>query len=332
MTSLADVTIPPAGRGCLRPVQASRDLLAVADLVELCFKDSLDQEGRSYLKQMRQAAQENEIWHWAATAAEAVNGLPISGYVWEEKGVIVGNLSLIPLRSQGQRMYLIANVAVHPEHRGRGIGRMLTATALEYVQRRGIRSAWLQVRHDNPPAIHIYQSLGFREQARRTTWNSPPGAGSPAEAVLPPGERLTQRSAAHWALQSRWLERLYPSALRWHLPLNLGLLKPGLWGSLQRFFSLEYPTHWTYEKEQALQGVLSSHSEAGHNDTLWLAAPPEGELDETAIQALLATARRQSNPRRAFTLNLPAGYAQGAVQAAGFQSVQTLIWMRSDFR
>jgi len=328
VTSLADVTIPPAGRGCLRPVQAGRDLLAVADLVELCFKDSLDQDGRSYLKQIRQAAQDNEIWHWAATAAEAVNGLPISGYVWEEKGVIVGNLSLIPLRSLGQRMFLIANVAVHPDFRGRGIGRMLTATALDYVQRRGIKYAWLQVRHDNPPAIHIYQSLGFTERARRTAWSSVPG---PLEAAAQGGGILVQRSAAYWELQSRWLERLYPAELRWHLPLNLGLLQPGLWGSLQRFFSLEYPAQWAIEQNRVLQGVLSSHLEGGHAHTLWLAAPPEGELNVTAIHALLAAARQHSSVRRVFTLNLPAGYAAGALQAAGFKEQQTLIWMRVAF-
>ena len=164
-----DLPLPAAAQGHLRRLNTQRDLESVANLVELCFDDTLDAEGRTYLRNMRESARSAQWTGWVNSLAE-YSPTPPSGLVWEENGQLVGNLSLIPIICRGQRCYLIANVAVHPDHRGRGIGRTLTATALDYIRSRNAPSAWLQVRHDNPPAIHIYQALGFQERTRRTTW------------------------------------------------------------------------------------------------------------------------------------------------------------------
>jgi ribosomal protein S18 acetylase RimI-like enzyme len=94
--------------------------------------------------------------------------------VWEEAGQLVGNLSMIPISVQGKRSYMIANVATHPDYRGRGIATALTYTAVRHAQEHGTSSVWLQVRDDNPSAIHIYVTQGFEERLRRTTWYSAP--------------------------------------------------------------------------------------------------------------------------------------------------------------
>jgi ribosomal protein S18 acetylase RimI-like enzyme len=328
MTSIAKSLLPAAAQGHLRPIHPGRDLPAIADLVELCFKDTLDADGRGYLKHMRQAARENELIHWASTTAEALGGMPVTGYVWEQDGQIIGNLSLIPLRSLGKRIYLIANVAVHPAYRGRGIGRMLTATAVEYAQSRGVHSAWLQVRHDNPPAIHIYQTLGFVERARRTSWEAVQADSAPAASEqVQVGRRLN----THWPLQAEWLKRLYPPELRWHLPVHWWLVQPGWWTALQRFLSLEFPLQLSAERNGVLQAVLTCHAQGGSARTIWLAAPPTEQIDEEAVLELLTAARQQHSWQRSFTLNLPAGYATWAVQQAGFTTNQTLIWMQIVF-
>src|SRR3972149_2661349 len=115
------LTLPKPKASQLRPFDLRRDLLPVADLVELCFAESLDADGRLYIRQMRQAAAGPGMALGSATS--------MSGFVWVEEGSLVGNLSLIPHHYGRRRLYLIANVAVHPDHRRHGIARTLTQAA-----------------------------------------------------------------------------------------------------------------------------------------------------------------------------------------------------------
>ncbi|MGB7981006.1 MAG: mycothiol synthase [Candidatus Nanopelagicales bacterium] len=52
-------------------------------------------------------------------------------------------------------------VGVHPEHRGRGLGRALTVAGLHHLRERGLSTALLYVDADNTGAIALYRSLGF---------------------------------------------------------------------------------------------------------------------------------------------------------------------------
>jgi len=45
----------------IRPVDPRRDLLAIADLIEICFMDQMDEEGREYVRQIRHAAQSGDF-------------------------------------------------------------------------------------------------------------------------------------------------------------------------------------------------------------------------------------------------------------------------------
>src|SRR5687768_16478612 len=116
----------------LRPLNMLRDLPAVADLIELCFATTMDSEGQRYVQDMRRAGSDASFMRWATRMAETTS-LPLTGYVWEEAGRIVGNSSLVPFRHKQQRMYLIANVGVHPDFRRRGIARALTERALQHA-------------------------------------------------------------------------------------------------------------------------------------------------------------------------------------------------------
>jgi mycothiol synthase len=51
--------------------------------------------------------------------------------------------------------------AVDPEYAGRGIGKALTITALNYLKYRGLKEAMLYVDFDNKAALNLYNSLGF---------------------------------------------------------------------------------------------------------------------------------------------------------------------------
>ncbi len=324
METLLNPASLPAGNSHLRPFEPGHDLDQVADLVELCFASTLDADGHRYLRQMRTAARNPNLARLAGRLGDP-GSFPMAGFVWEENGRLVGNLSLIPFTQRGRRVYLIANVAVHPDQRRRGIARALTRAALQQLHRSGFELPWLQVRDDNPSAIELYQSLGFHERYRRTTWQteiqpvpdaSPPGGLS----ILPlrSGDRKTQQ---------RLLERSYPAELAWHLPFNLKDLRPDLLGFILRLFSGVFVRQYAAFTHGQLVGVLTWQATYGFYNTLWLGTRPEDE--DAATSALLRFARQNYGSRRALALEYPAGAAVQVFEENGFRDHQTLIWMRA---
>src|SRR4030042_4326919 len=65
-----------------------------------------------------------------------------------------------------QEMHIL-NLAVHPQHRRRGLARALLSTALPRAQDLKAKAAWLEVRPSNPPALAPYTSFGFQEVGYR---------------------------------------------------------------------------------------------------------------------------------------------------------------------
>jgi ribosomal-protein-alanine N-acetyltransferase len=68
----------------------------------------------------------------------------------------------------------IHNLAVEPGRRGQRLGRRLLETILWLGSRRGARSALLEVRESNWPALQLYYSLGFQSVRRRRNYYSHP--------------------------------------------------------------------------------------------------------------------------------------------------------------
>jgi ribosomal protein S18 acetylase RimI-like enzyme len=313
------VTLP----GTLRPLNPLRDLLAVADLIELCFHGTMDAEGRGFLTELRRSAHGSRFSGWASRTSDMAS-VPLSGFVWEDDGRIVGNVSLIPFRRHGQRVTFVANVAVHPDYRRRGIARHLTRRALLAAREKTGYEIWLQVRDDNPGAVALYEELGWREQARRTTWRTSSGT----QALPPPaGLRINRRGVSNWPLLSRWYERAYPRALRWYYPTHWDSFRPGFWHSLRRFLGDLGLREWSAYDGNRLRGLLVAHMEPGRGEQLW-AALPDGQDD--ALHALLARARKDVSRRYNISFEYPAGQGVEAIQAAGFVPHRTLIWMKAD--
>ena len=61
----------------------------------------------------------------------------------------------------------ILNIAVREDRRRRGYGSLLMATALQDAKETGILRGVLEVRISNAPAIHLYESFGFRQVGKR---------------------------------------------------------------------------------------------------------------------------------------------------------------------
>jgi ribosomal-protein-alanine N-acetyltransferase len=68
----------------------------------------------------------------------------------------------------------IQNLAVHPEHRRQGLGRLLLLRALEEGRARGAGAALLEVRRSNEVAQKLYRKLGFLEAGTRGDYYSQP--------------------------------------------------------------------------------------------------------------------------------------------------------------
>jgi ribosomal protein S18 acetylase RimI-like enzyme len=310
--------------GHLRPVNVIRDLGAVADLIELCFYKTMDDDGQRYLKNMRRASRDDSFLRWATHAVETVS-MPLSGYVWEESGHIVGNVSLVPFRHKGKRIFLVANVAVHPDYRRQGIARVLTEKGLNHARQRGADSIWLHVRDDNPGAISLYEELGFSQVTRRTTWQAS------QNTAIPDNDNdftVTNRAARFWPLQRAWLDRVYPAITTWYRTPNWNILKPGLWQWLYRVFVELNLRQWAAVRDGQLHAVAAWLPERGSSTLLWLAIGPDADPD--AITTLLVHVRKELSYRRSLLVEIPAGMAVESFQAAGFVPHRTLIWMRAD--
>jgi GNAT superfamily N-acetyltransferase len=308
----------------LRPLNIVRDLPSVADLVEKCFADTMDSDGRNYIQQMRHAGQDNVFLRWASSAVETVS-MPLSGYVWEENGEIIGNVSLIPHRRARKKYYLIANVAVRPDYRNRGIGQALTSAAMEHAKLHRAEETWLQVREDNPVAIGLYLSMGFVEVARRTTWQAQPDRTAGAENQV---MDVTKRTANDWPLQETWLRQLYPDLINWYQPMPWNALRPGLVPALYRFMSDYEVRHWVARKNSLPTAVVSWQAMAGRNNQIWVAIPKDSSED--SLTGLLQHVRHELAWREKISLDFPAGLCQDSIKAAGFHPLRTLMWMKSD--
>ncbi|MFC1997673.1 GNAT family N-acetyltransferase [Chloroflexota bacterium] len=304
----------------IRALNPRSDLSRVADLIELCFAETLDQDGQRYLNRMRRVGQHNR-GRWFEPPSFYIN-LTAEGFVWQENGDIIGNISLIPFASLGRPIYLIANVAVHPDHRRKGIARALTMAALNHIQNRPIRSIWLQVRDNNNAAVRLYESIGFIERARRTTWTLSPGN---LVVDTPSGARIIQHKSRHWKSQRKWLRQNYPDDLFWYWPISPNIFRPGIWGMLTCFFHEARMRQWAVEQRGQLRGILSWKTTSAYADQLWLAAPPESE--ELVLQTLLPYIHWSERAQRPLSINYPVNRAANTLSKAGFHPDHTLIWM-----
>jgi GNAT superfamily N-acetyltransferase len=305
----------------IRPVNIAQDLPAIADLIELCFGQTMDEDGWEYVRQLRQSARDARYLHWAVDLMES-STLPYAGFVYEENGRIIGNLTLIPLFHHKKRIFLIANVAVRPEARLQGIGRHLTQRAVEYIKSIHASACWLQVREDNPVAEHIYLAEGFIKRAFRTTWLIRPG--NPVQTPgtdLQPGPLLVP----DWKQTNAWLAAAYPDQLRWNLTIKPEKFRPGFTSWLDRLLRNDLLRTWAAYDNQKQVGALFWEPSRLFSDSFWLAASPEYE--RKVIETLLPSAILELRSKKPLSLNYPAEFNREAFETIGFDRHLTLTWM-----
>jgi GNAT superfamily N-acetyltransferase len=308
----------------IRKIDLARDLNPVADLIELCFPIHLDPDGKTYVNEMRKAARDLRLMGWLSNVSE-LESMRSSGFVWEEDGQIVGNLSLIQLQKGWRRVYLIANVAVHPDFRRHGIARKLTQHALEHLAQQRETEVWLQVRDDNPPAIDLYRSLGFKDQATRTTWRIRPADFKAGLVTAQAGLSVRRRQRGDWEMQRDELAEAYPQALRWNLPVNFDRFKPGLYQTIVNFMEGALIKHWAVSVDGICQGMVTWQKSNSYANSLWLAFP-DGR-DAALLPFGLEYVMHHVSRHHPLSLDFPKGRCDQALRDLGFFEFRTLIWM-----
>jgi len=328
---MATVSLPFARSvtsGRVRPLDVTRDLEAVAGLIELCFAETLDADGRQYISRLRYTARNPGYWNWMMQTNWQDGNSP-SGYVWEENGKVIGNLSLIActqsLFGWGEKTYLIANVAVHPEYRRCGIAKALTQTAMQAVNNHSAVAPWLHVRQENQAALDLYLSLGFKERFRRTTWHSSLQERSHVTHSSSAAIVIEPRRNRHWQKHKIWFNQAYPPAMSWYFPVHLNSIKPGIFNALYGLLSELYLRQWSALQAGELLGCITWQPTNYYADYLWLAVNPQ--VQERAIDALLGYAQERFSRHRPLALDYPDGLAVDILQRAGFHAHNTLIWM-----
>ena len=323
---MSSITVPVKTKDQphLRPLNVLRDLSAVADLIEICFSPTMDNDGQRYLSDMRRASRDDSFLRWASRMTETAS-MPLMGYVWEQDGRIVGNASLIPFRDQGRRVFLIANVATHPDYRRRGIGRALTERVMKQARDKNASAVWLHVRDDNPGAIKLYQELGFQEIARRTTWQ---GSPEPRLAFAENDIEIVSRHPRFWPLQQEWLRRLYPKELNWYQSWNTRAMRPGLLNWFYLVFIDFNVKQWAAVRSGELLATLTWMPHGSRSESLF-AATGSTALSAEALRSLLMHARRSITYPPSLTLDYPSDEMTDAIRAAGFTPRRTLLWMRA---
>jgi ribosomal protein S18 acetylase RimI-like enzyme len=308
--------------GHIRRLDVARDLNPVADLIELCFPIHRDQDGQTYLRQMRKAARDIQFLKGASSLSE-FSSQSAAGFVWEEDHKIVGNLSLIRFQEGGQTIHLIANVAVHPDYRRRGIGKALTTRAIEYLRRRGEPRTWLQVRDDNAAAYSLYYSLGFEPRFSRMTWR-----GRPSDMNLALEEKTLiqrRRNMADWPHQRHWLRLAYPTHLRWNLPVDFKRFEPDPVVWIGNLLDGSHHRHWAFERNGKLTGIVSWQKTTSYANNLWLAFPVETEPVDL-LEALQRSIKQLSG-RHPVSIDYDQGRSEEIFRQLGFHHFRTLVWM-----
>ena len=67
----------------------------------------------------------------------------------------------------------IGNIVTHKDYRARGIATRLFDALLKELKEQGIAKVFLEVEHDNAPAIALYEKSGFTKYGHRRDYYGP---------------------------------------------------------------------------------------------------------------------------------------------------------------
>jgi ribosomal protein S18 acetylase RimI-like enzyme len=306
----------------IRRVSYPQDGARMADLMEIGFGELLDAPSRAMLAGLRRwSSQGRTVWRFATAMGLIQIGDWLDGFGAYDGTRLVGNTSLAR-SAWGRDVWLVGNVAVHPEYRKRGIARMLMQAALDEVRLRGGRRIVLQVDEDNDAARGLYRDFDFRDLARRSTWVHRTGSGDPLGTET--GWQARLRRDGEWRAEYALLKEMASEGLSWNVPLVLERIRPSLSRRVGFFLAEEGEAHWLAWEDAQCQGVAISHMGMYEEQVLLICRPEQSAM---AAQCLLRQLRREAAGRRAVTVEADASIPLEIFEELGFRLQRALIWL-----
>lgn len=309
------------------PFDPFRHLGQVVDLVAESFADEMGPVARHVLRRLRRLARWGGLGllFWQADAG--ILGPP--GFVWLEDGRVVGNVSLRRAASHGG--WMIGNVAVDPQWRGRGIGRALLETAIQAAAQRGGLWVGLEVREDNPVALRLYEGLGFRVVGSSIELIRPAGLPWPHDPPLPPPARMRRATAGDSATLYQLAQTGLSRPHRDLLEVRPSAYRAG-WEARVNGWLEGCSDHWwiTREGGQSVGAVgLRSRWTARYH---WceVLCPPErlADLGPALVAALARTLSRRRPWETVAVLPGPRQALEPSFHALGFRRLRRLLQMQ----
>ncbi len=326
--------LKPAAQNGLQPVDLSRHLGGIADLIELCFGAELDASGRGLIREM-------QFLSHTGPAARVLQTLLLGqqpwnlGFVWVEDGRVVGSVSTQPAAARA-KSWLVANVAVHPDFRRHGIALALMRATLDLVRGQGGLEAILQVDDDNLAAVALYRQLGFARVTTRTNWVRAGYSTPPAFEASRFDVRL--RGPSEWADQLALAGLVRPEGLEWAQPLSASSFRLGLRKTIEQFFSGRTDEHWVVTDPDAAAGaplagslIVSGGAADGDRLVLLVHSRYRGQLERPLLVRALRRLGNRPWPVR-MEYDADDEIAAAVLADLGFQSRRVLRWMRIDIR
>jgi ribosomal protein S18 acetylase RimI-like enzyme len=310
----------------LRPINSMRDLVGITTLIEQAFADDIDATGRSHMREMRWLGTLFSWMDWFALPGQGF----MPGYVWMEGGQIVGNVTVRKLSTFGHG-WMIGNVAVAPEWRGRGIARQMMDASIDLVRHNHGEWIALQVRSDNEIARNLYQTLGFADTGEMVYFECRTLGADPMAKSQQPIESLLRPARAGDMEQLYTLAQSFvPDSVRWAEPVYRSLFDLSVERKLADWLSGEKHVWRVVESSDHLCGAALLEVKRWQRWArlnLWVVPAHMGQCEDALIAAVLAELHQ---PIDLAVARLPGEAIAGRVALAtrGFRQIRALTSMK----
>jgi ribosomal protein S18 acetylase RimI-like enzyme len=315
----------------LRPFDIGADLRPVAELIADAFAHELDSRGSAALREMRVMSHIGGVLKLLNRSTGEFDDV-FGGFVWLEDGKVVGNVTVQRSDRSGAR-WQIANVAVAPSQRGRGISRQLMMRALEHIAENQGQWAVLQVYEKNTIALRLYERMGFEVIGGSTDLRLD---RAPQIDTFPVLANFRSFSVNQWQPLYDLANQQYGIQAQWWRALRRG--------DFQQTFEQQFLA-WlartvgrqrvyrqciqTYQHHFDAALVLKAMRWRGqHELRIWVRPEHYGKYEDALLHWALATL--QAHPRWPVHVNLNSDHTPALETARryGFRIQQTLLTMR----